>query len=194
MRNRTAAIALSAALIVVALTGGTVLALRAQGCASEATPTWAADYDPGVRQFGPGAQKPMMLDWSKMATPDTARASAGFAIVVPASLGGGIAFELSPSEPAVTAFLPASPLSGAFIDVDVLRSDGVVVTEEPAGNLSAQVVFDTVGARAADVRVGLSDGAMVHSDPDSVSGVRTYQLYFSDGSRLSTSRASIPFR
>jgi hypothetical protein len=104
-------------------------------------------------------------------------------ILEPAPIGGGVRFLISP-EPAVTAFVPASDVSGPFTDAELLQAGGLVVREQPQGDLSSQTVVDAVGARAASVRVGLSDGAMVHSDPDPYSGLRTYQLYFADGTRF----------
>jgi hypothetical protein len=65
---------------------------------------------------------------------------------------------------------------------EFVSGGGVVVLEKPLAGQDADLVVTTVGSRAGRIAVGPHGGALVHADPVGT-GVRTWNLYWSDGER-----------
>lgn len=65
---------------------------------------------------------------------------------------------------------------------DIFNAGGISVVQALPRGQDADAVVETVGKRASRVEVGPYPAALVHAEP-LVSGVRTYNIYWSDGER-----------
>ena len=65
--------------------------------------------------------------------------------------------------------------------VDLVMAGGMEIIRQPAGNGGAADVFAAVGDRAAALKVGPYDAAIVHTDPVGSDDLRPFELHWSDG-------------
>jgi hypothetical protein len=98
-------------------------------------------------------------------------------LALQATLSTGVGADQS-----VISVYAATPLTSTETIVDLLSRGGVTVLQRQAAGQDASLVVETVGSRAATVRIGPYVGALVHADP-LPTGARSWNLYWSDGAR-----------
>ena len=81
----------------------------------------------------------------------------------------------------VQLFYADSAVDGSTTFEDLIRSRAVRFIAHRAEGDDAATVRSTIKDRAALVRIGPFDGAVVHSDPIGAFRVRTWDVYWSDG-------------
>ena len=174
-----------AILSILALTLGVsvVSAVGSPGCASATEPVFAS------MSFTPLAGRlttPLYPTFASMGAevPNQAVLSAtglaGFAI--PPGLTAQYVVHFGLSGAAVMVIYSPTPLPADATIVELVRAGGLEIVRQPPGNGSAADVISAVGARAASLKVGPYDAAIVHGDPIGSDDARPYELDWSDGS------------
>lgn len=103
----------------------------------------------------------------------------GLPLVALVSHGGVVAG--AESDPAsVGAYYSSAPIKQTDTFLDVIGHSGAIFIASSTTGTGAQRVVDTVGQRANVIQVGPYQAALTHSSTYP-NGVRTYNLYWSDG-------------
>lgn len=178
MRRAIAALSVLALALVVPAAS----AVGSPGCAAAGEPVFAST------SFTPVAGRltsPMFPTFGSMgAVPaQTAAAATDFpGFVIPPGLTARFVIHFGQAAGSAMLVLSPGPLSADDTVVDLVRAGGLEIVRQPRGNGAAADVIAAVGPRAAPLKVGPYDGAIVHGDPIGSDDVRPYELHWSDGS------------